>query len=111
MFQHFYNRPTPRFYRWSVVVLCTADGIWNAISNLNLLGLFSTERGKRDLENEMIDWNLRMKNDTPNAIGCNHLDSVIFAFMQMVKLARDFKPKPFLLERLQRVAVCDSNTT
>jgi len=26
-----------------------------SISNLNLLGLFSTERGKRDLENEIID--------------------------------------------------------
>jgi len=32
-----------------------------SISNLNLLGLFSTERGKRDPENETIDWDLRMK--------------------------------------------------
>ena len=31
------------------------------ISNLNLLGLFSTKRGKRDLEIEIIDWELRMK--------------------------------------------------
>jgi len=26
-----------------------------SISNLNLIGLFSTERGKRDLENSIID--------------------------------------------------------
>jgi len=30
-------------------------------SNLNLLGLFSTERGKGDLENEIIDWDFRLK--------------------------------------------------
>jgi len=33
----------------------------NSISNLNLLGLFSTKRGKRDLQNEIINWDLRMK--------------------------------------------------
>jgi len=27
--------------------------------NLNLSGLFSTERGKGDLENKIIDWDLR----------------------------------------------------
>jgi len=32
-----------------------------SMSNLNLLGLFSTERGKRDLENEIIDWEMRLK--------------------------------------------------
>jgi len=32
-----------------------------SISNLNLLGLFSTERGKRDLENWIVDWDLRLK--------------------------------------------------
>jgi len=42
-----------------------------------------------------------MKNDTPNALSCNDLDSVAFAFIRMVKLARDFKAKLFLLERLQ----------
>ena len=31
------------------------------ISNLNLGGLFSMERGKRDLENKIIDWDLRLK--------------------------------------------------
>ena len=30
-----------------------------SISNLNLLGLFPTERGKRDLENQITDWDLR----------------------------------------------------
>jgi len=42
---------------------------WIVISNLNFVGLFSTERGKRDLENwwliEIWDW----RNDTPNAVG------------------------------------------
>jgi len=33
--------------------------IW--ISNLNLLGLLASERGKRDLENYHLDWDLRMK--------------------------------------------------
>jgi len=33
-----------------------------SFSNLNLLGRFSTERGKRDLENSIIDGDLRMKN-------------------------------------------------
>jgi len=33
----------------------------NSIFNLNLLGLFSTERGKRDLKRWIIDWDLRMK--------------------------------------------------
>jgi len=37
-------------------------------SNLNLIGLFSTERGKRDVENYIINWFLRRN---PNAIGCN----------------------------------------
>ena len=32
-----------------------------SISNLNLLGLFSTERGKRFVENNIIDWDSRMK--------------------------------------------------
>ena len=32
-----------------------------SVSNINLLGLFSTERGYRDRENEIIDWDLRMK--------------------------------------------------
>jgi len=32
-----------------------------SISSLNLLGLFSTERCKRDLENPIIDWDWRMK--------------------------------------------------
>jgi len=32
-----------------------------SISYLNLLGLFSTERGKRDLENQIIDWDWRSK--------------------------------------------------
>ena len=31
------------------------------ISNLNLVGLFSTERGKRDLKNEMNDRDLRLE--------------------------------------------------
>jgi len=31
-----------------------------AISNWNLLGLFATERGKRELENWIIDWDLRV---------------------------------------------------
>jgi len=30
-----------------------------SVSNLILIGLFSTERGKRDLENKIIDWDLR----------------------------------------------------
>jgi len=33
-----------------------------SLSNPNLLGLFSTERGKRDLETEIIDGDLRLKN-------------------------------------------------
>jgi len=32
-----------------------------SISNLNLVGLFSTECGKRDLDNQIIDWALRTK--------------------------------------------------
>jgi len=32
-----------------------------AISNLNLLGLFSTELGKNNLENSIIDWDLRVR--------------------------------------------------
>jgi len=32
-----------------------SEGHLISLSNLNLLGLFSTERGKRDLENEIID--------------------------------------------------------
>ena len=31
------------------------------ISNFNLLGLFSTERGKRDLQKKIIDCDMRMK--------------------------------------------------
>jgi len=36
---------------------------WIPISNLNLLGLFSTELAKRDLENSMIDRDLRIKRE------------------------------------------------
>jgi len=32
-----------------------------SISNLNLPGLFSTERSKRDLEDQIFDWDLTMK--------------------------------------------------
>jgi len=32
-----------------------------SISNLYIMGLFSTERGKRDIQNEIQDWDLRLK--------------------------------------------------
>ena len=41
-----------------------------AISNFNLIILFTTTRGQRDLENEINDRDLGLKNDTANAIGC-----------------------------------------
>jgi len=36
---------------------------WHSISfsNLNLRGLFSTEHGKRDLENSILDWDLTLE--------------------------------------------------
>jgi len=40
-----------------------------SISNLNLVDLFWTDRGKRDLENTNVDWDLR-RNDTWDATGC-----------------------------------------
>jgi len=33
----------------------------SSLFDLNLIGLFSTERGKRDLEDLIDDWDLRMK--------------------------------------------------
>ena len=40
-----------------------------SLSNLNLIGLFSTERSKRDLENKIIDGDLSMKRHSK----CNRL--------------------------------------
>jgi len=45
----------------------TSKRLWHlecdsiSISNLNLTGLFSTERGNSAVENEIIDWELRLK--------------------------------------------------
>jgi len=45
----------------SLYSLLHLDGHSISISNLNLVGLFSTELGRRDLENYIIDWDLRLK--------------------------------------------------
>jgi len=34
------------------------------IPNLNLIGLFSTERGKRNLENSIVEWDSRFEEMT-----------------------------------------------
>jgi len=47
-------------YTYMSVCMHTYPSI--SCSILNLIGLFSTERGKRDLENKIYDGDLRMKN-------------------------------------------------
>ena len=52
------GHPVSYIYTYSLLHL-ECHSIW--ISNLNLLGPFSTERGKRDLESYNIDWDLRLE--------------------------------------------------
>jgi len=49
---------------------CLLHVEWHSIesSSLNLIGLLSTERGKRDLENQMIDWDLRLEKGLQYAV-------------------------------------------
>jgi len=49
------------FFLWSLECDFSILGRSISISNPNILGLFSTERSTRDLENQNIDWDLSMK--------------------------------------------------
>jgi len=54
-----------------------------SISNLNLLGLFSTERGKRDLENKIIHWDSRFKKWHSKCSRLYHYSSIAFGLYHM----------------------------
>jgi len=62
-----------------------------SISNLNLLGFFPTERGKRDLENNIIDWDLRMKKSHSK---CSSLYHFVHTFLLTAKLRTRFALQP-----------------
>jgi len=64
-------------YKYNVLHL---ECHWISISNFNLLGLFSTERGTRDLENLIIDWDLRTEKWHSK---CNRLHLYIYKGMYM----------------------------
>jgi len=68
-----------------------------SISNLNLIGLFSTECGKRGLENLTIKWNLR---PTYSVL---HLECHFFFLrsQSIIKLSRCFLPHSVVKRRMR----------
>jgi len=74
-----------------------------SISNRNLFGLFSTECGKRDLENQVIDWDVRMKKQHSK---CNRL----YIWPHVPWLYNSVLHTPYILCRCvcvpQRISMC-----
>jgi len=59
--RHDSDKPSDKKANFGEFVLLHLECHSIPFSNLNLIGLFSTERGKRDVENQKIDWFLRLE--------------------------------------------------